>query len=255
VRTVIISLGTGEWYTDMENLPVKPADVKGIRVGRFNLVQSSSGFVISKEGNPCHLTIAFNNEKSHLDIHVKDQQNGSYETICQIPYSDLVKHAEEAGKKWAEWFARARQPVRPGWLRRRRYHVCHRAESDLLEAFKEHSPVVKGKYRPQVPEMMSHMAADGRVYYPSILHELIHDERIGYVVASRVHRRRDDLILTKWRDGNRLRWYSVRRTRLEQLIDGFWNSETKAVVKGKLERMNQLMRFGELEAFFRLPKM
>lgn len=124
---------------------MKSTHMKGLKLGKFSFVQSSSGLVVSKERNPYHFTIAFNNLKNCLDIHLKNEKRNEYETIFNCSYEFLSKFADEYSKKSVLFFQKSLKLVRPGWLRRHKYYVHYKSENEFIDAFKEHSLSIKSK--------------------------------------------------------------------------------------------------------------
>jgi hypothetical protein len=241
-------------YNAMNNQPIKPVKRRGIKLGKFSFVHSSSGFVVSKEKNPYHLTICFNNLKNCFDVHLKNEKNNGYETIFIISYENLLKLYEETSQKSVQFFLKSIKLVRPGLLRRHRYYVYYKAENEIIETFKNHSPCIRSKYRPKIQKIMGHLVKDWATYYPSILHKLILDEKVEYVYAYKFGNRNNILLLIKLASRGKLQWYSISLNKIQEFMKGFWGSEIKSTIKSKFQSINQLMDFDELEDFFKLDK-
>jgi hypothetical protein len=234
----------------MKNVLAKKDKIKGLKIGPFSLVLLPSAFLISKDGNPYHLTIAFNNKKNHLDIHLKNQKDNSYETIFLMPYDEFFQIAEKIANRVVQLFLESMKIVKPGWLRKHRYYVFYKAEDEFLRLFKKHSIIISKKYHPNTTAILNNFSVEDAIFYPRILHELIIDDTVGYVFASQIQKRKNkQLLLIKLRRNERTNWYALPERKIKQVLENLLSPEIRKLVKENMEKISTTIKFEEFEKF------
>lgn len=202
-----------------------PAQINRLGVGNLTIQMQARMLVIFRRDRSDlpHLTISFNNPSGEIDFHLavrKAENQPEYLPVARIKESEIANILLSLIPKLWEGFIQNIQPsrrVRPGWLGRKGYLICHISDNSRRELLDKILPIRKKSKKWErfisslgFVENINPEQVEKYFYSTSILQKLRFSEQNLPIFAVRVRGKHKPaiipLVLLPYIDGKRY-WY------------------------------------------------